>query len=520
MTASLTGAQLLLGCAGALGVRACFANPGTTELALVRALEETKEIRPVLGLFEGVCTGAADGYGRIAGLPALTLLHLGPGLANGMANLHNARRAHTPIVNIVGDQATWHLPYDAPLTSDIAGLAAWASHQVIGLRTLGDIPSATRTAIEAACAAPGAITTLIAPSDLMESEVTSEPFIPGLPLRRTAAVSVDTRKLSRAAQALRAGPVILLLGGDALTERGQRAAARIAAASGARLLMESYPAAVPRGGSLPYLERLAYFPQDVIAQLGPATVILAGALAPVSYFGYPGQPSQLVPNERLIELSRPGEDGCLALEALFDALAPAEGHADTVAARPAVGSGGAFTPMDIAETLVAGLPEGSIVSVEGSTCGGPYLQRAHRAKPHTVMTNTGGAIGQGIPCGLGAAIARPGSRVVCLQSDGSAQYTLQALWTLAREGLDVTVIIAANHRYGILQTELRRAGADVESAACARMTRLDSPRIDWVALARGYGVPAERIDSSESFQRALRHSLQSPGPSLIECQLP
>ncbi|MBW4053544.1 MAG: acetolactate synthase large subunit, partial [Proteobacteria bacterium] len=176
----MTGAQLLLRCAGALGVRACFANPGTTELALVRALEETKEIRPVLGLFEGVCTGAADGYGRIAGLPALTLLHLGPGLGKGMANLHNARRAHTPIVNIVGDQATWHLPYDAPLTSDIAGLAAWASRQVIGLRTLGDIPSATRTAIEAACAAPGAITTLIAPSDLMESEVTSESFIPGL----------------------------------------------------------------------------------------------------------------------------------------------------------------------------------------------------------------------------------------------------------------------------------------------------------------------------------------------------
>lgn len=520
MTASMTGAQLLLRCAGALGVRACFANPGTTELALVRALEEVKEIRPILGLFEGVCTGAADGYGRITGLPALTLLHLGPGLANGMANLHNARRAHTPIVNVVGDQATWHLPYDAPLTSDIAGLAAWASRQVIGIRTLEDIPSSTRTAIETTCGAPGAITTLIAPSDLMESDVAPDSFIPGPPLRRSRAAGVDTSKVSRAAEALRAGPVILLLGGDTLNERGQRAAARIAVATGARLLMESYPAAVPRGGSLPYLERLAYFPQDVIAQLGPATVILAGALAPVSYFGYPGQPSQLVPNERLIELSQPGEDGCQAVEALFDALAPTAGRTDTMAASPAGGRTSALTPIDIAETLVAELPEGSIVSVEGSTCGGPFLQRAHRAKPHIVMTNTGGAIGQGIPCGLGAAIGRPGSRIVCLQSDGSAQYTLQALWTLAREGLDVTVIIAANHRYGILQTELRRAGADVESAACARMTRLDSPRVDWVALARGYGVPAERIETSESFLRALRHSLQSPGPSLIECQLP
>ena len=520
MTASMTGAQLLLKCASALGVRACFANPGTTELALVRALEEAKEIRPVLGLFEGVCTGAADGYGRITGVPALTLLHLGPGLANGMANLHNARRAHTPVVNVVGDQATWHLPYDAPLTSDIAGLAAWASSKVVGLRTLEDIPGGTRAAIESACAAPGGITTLIAPSDLMEGAVAPESFKPGSPLRRSAAVSVDTHRVSRAARALRAGPVILLLGGDALNERGQRAAARIAAATGARLLMESYPAAVPRGGSLPYLERLAYFPQDITAQLGAATMILVGALAPVSYFGYPGQPSRLVPDERLIELSQPGEDGCLALEALFDALTPTAGRADTVLSGPAGGRTSALTPMDIAVSLVTELPEGSIVSVEGSTCGGPFLQQAHRAKPHTVMTNTGGAIGQGIPCGLGAAIARPGSRIICLQSDGSAQYTLQALWTLAREGLDVTVIIAANHRYGILQTELRRAGADLESAASARMTRLDSPRIDWVALARGYGVPAERIETSESFQRALRHSLQTAGPSLIECQLP
>jgi acetolactate synthase-1/2/3 large subunit len=520
VTAPLTGAELLLRSAGALGVRACFANPGTTELALVRALEAVKDIRPVLGLFEGVCTGAADGYGRIAGLPALTLLHLGPGLANGMANLHNARRAHTPIVNLVGDHATWHLPYDAPLTSDIAGLAAWASRRVIELRTLADIPSTIRTAIEASCEAPGAIATVIAPSDLMESPVAAQPLLQGPPTHRATPVAVDPRKLTQAAQALRAGPVALLLGGDALNERGQRAAARIAAATGARLIMESYPAVVPRGGGLPYLERLAYFPQDVIAQLGAATVMLAGALAPVSYFGYPGQPSRLVPDARLVELSRPGEDGCLALESLLDALGPAAGRPDPVAGPPAAGGGAALTPMGIAETLVTELPEGSIVSVEGSTCGGPYLQRAQRARAHTVMTNTGGAIGQGIPCGLGAAIARPGSRVVCLQSDGSAQYTLQALWTLAREGLDVTVIIAANHRYGILQTELQRAGANVDGAACARMTRLDSPRVDWVSLARGYGVPAERIENAESLQRTLRQSLQSPGPSLIECQLP
>jgi len=519
VTSPLTGAHLLLRCAAALGVRACFANPGTTELALVRALEEAKEIRPVLGLFEGVCTGAADGYGRIAGLPALTLLHLGPGLANGLANLHNARRAHTPIINIVGDHATWHLPYDAPLTSDVRGLAGWASRRVIELHTREDIQSGIRAAIEASCGTPGAIATVIAPSDLMENEAAGPSPTVHEPMQRAAPAAVDARRLTRGAHALRAGPAILLLGGDALSERGQRAAARIAAATGARLMMESYPAVVPCGGGLPYLERLAYFPQDVIAQLGAATVVLAGALAPVSYFGYPGQPSQLVPDERLVQLSRPGEDGCLALESLVDALGSATDRPTTVVGRPAGGSGTAFTPVDIAEMLIAELPEGSIVSVEGSTCGGPYLQRAHRAKAHTVMTNTGGAIGQGIPCGLGAAIARPGSRVVCLQSDGSAQYTLQALWTLAREGLDVTVILAANHRYGILQTELRRSGADVHGSACARMTQLDSPRIDWVGLARGYGVRAERIESCEWFRRALQHSLHIPGPSLIECQL-
>ena len=520
MKQARTGADLLLSTASAFGVRACFANPGTTELALVRALDNVKEIRPVLGLFEGVCTGAADGYGRVSGLPALTLLHLGPGLANGMANLHNARRAHTPVVNIVGDHATWHLPHDAPLSSDIQGLASWASSRVIGLRAPAEIPTVMRTALEASRSIPGEIVTIIAPSDLMEHELAVESRVTNPPLRRVAPTVVDEQRLGQVIQVLRSGPTILLLGGDALTARGQQAAARIAAATGARLIMESYPAIVQLGGNLPLLERLAYFPQDVIAQLRGANVVLVGARAPVSYFGYPGQPSRLVPDERLIELSGISDDCCLALESLADTLGAPPARSNAAVGLETSGDGTALTPANVAERLVTELPEGSIVSIEGSTCGGPYLQRAYQAKPHSVMTNTGGAIGQGIPCGLGAAIARPGSRVVCLQSDGSAQYTLQALWTLAREGLDVTVIIAANHRYGILQTELRRAGADLESDACAHMTRMDSPRIDWVALASGYGLMAERVENAESFQHALRKSMHTPGPSLIECPLP
>ena len=318
-------------------------------------------------------------------------------------------------------------------------------------------------------------------------------------------------------------PLILLLGHDVLGERGQRAAQRIASATGARLLMESYPAIVELGGDLPPLERLAYFPQDVLAQIGEATVLLAGARPPISYFGYPGQPSALVPPERLVTLSEPGEDGVLALESLAERIEGSRGarpsRQNAVSPeRAGRGGTGPLKPIEVAEELVARLPAGAIVSLEGSTCGGPFLKIAHRARRHALMTNTGGAIGQGIPCALGAALARPESRVVCLQSDGSAQYTLQALWTLAREGLNVTLVIAANHRYAILETELTRAGADVSEPALASLTRL-TPRIDWVALARGYGVPGTRVKTAEELGAALGNGLAAQGPYLIQAEL-
>jgi acetolactate synthase-1/2/3 large subunit len=287
--------------------------------------------------------------------------------------------------------------------------------------------------------------------------------------------------------------------------------------------MESYPAVVELGGDLPPLERLAYFPQDVLTQLGGATVLIAGVRAPVSYFGYPGQPSELVPSDRLVTLSAPGEDGVLALENLSEciggSLPAARFNAAAASPAPARSGGvGSLTPGEVAEELVRHLPEGAVVSLEGSTCGGPFLRMAHRARRHTLMTNTGGAIGQGIPCALGAALARPESRVVCLQSDGSAQYTLQALWSLAREGLNVTVIIAANHRYAILETELSRAGADTADPVVASLTRL-VPRVDWVSLARGYGIPGMRVDTTDGFSAALGNSLATDGPYLIQADL-
>jgi acetolactate synthase-1/2/3 large subunit len=523
MSAAATGAHVLLDAVRAAGVRICFANPGTTELALVRALTEVRGVRPVLGLFEGVCTGAADGYARLAREPALTLLHLGPGLANGLANLHNARRAYSPIINVVGDHATWHLSHDAPLTSDIESLARPMSGAVLRLTPDSSITAVAQSAVQQSLAPPGQIVTLIAPSDLMEGPCVGQPI--GTALSRVPAKrAVPAQRVTEAAQRLKHGQQpIILLGHDALGERAQRAAQRIAAATGARLLMESYPPVVELGGDLPPLERLAYFPQDVLAQLGSATVLIAGARPPISYFGYPGQPSELVSPERLVTLSAPGEDGVLALENLGECIeaAPPAGSFSAAAASAAPmgrGSVGPLTPVEVAQELVRQLPEGAVVSLEGSTCGGPFLRMAHQARRHTVMTNTGGAIGQGIPCALGAAFARPESRIVCLQSDGSAQYTLQALWSLAREERNVTVIIAANHKYAILETELSRAGANTADPVLASLTRL-VPRVDWVALARGYGIPGIRVDTADAFSAALGNSFAIDGPYLIQADL-
>jgi acetolactate synthase-1/2/3 large subunit len=285
--------------------------------------------------------------------------------------------------------------------------------------------------------------------------------------------------------------------------------------------MEPYPAIVALGGDLPPIERQAYFPDDVIAQVGDARVIVAGTRAPISYFGYEGFPSQLVPEERLIRLAAPEEDGVAALQALAAALGAEEARSDSPSATaPDLDPTASLTPATVVETLLAQLPEDAIISLEGSTLGGPWLRNAHRARRHRVMTNTGGAIGQGLPCAVGAALAAPGARVVSLQSDGSAQYTLQSLWTMAREKLPVTIIIAANHRYGILQTELNRVDAPLDDSVIAGLTRLDNPRADWIALAKGYGVEAVRVTTNAELEAALERGLSLDGPLLIQAELP
>ena len=513
------GAHLLLETARDLGVRICFANPGTTELTLVNALDGVPEIRPVLGLFEGVCTGAADGYARVSGQVALTLLHLGPGFANGIANLHNARRAQSPIINVIGDHATWHLAYDAPLTSDIESLANPVSRGVVRLNNIETVTQDMAGAFDLAASAPGGVVTLIAPTDVMDAPAAGAAGVG----RKSSAAGYRSPSPEEIAQRGRSipttGEIILLLGGNALGERGIRAAGRIAENTGARLLMESYPSITDLGGDLPRLERLAYFPQDVLAQLGDAHVILVGAKRPISYFGYEGQPSVLVRDERLTTIAADTDCCATALELLFDLLPERPTGSALPLPLPPVRTQD-LSADEIIEELIAQLPEGAVISLEGSTLGAPFFRQAHRARRHRVMTNTGGAIGQGLPCAVGAAFGAPSARIVSLQSDGSAQYTLQSLWTMARERLPVTVIMASNHRYGILQTELKRADIDLAQPAIERLTRLDNPRTDWTALAQGYGVPAIRATSAAEFAAALKRGLALDGPLLIQAELP
>jgi acetolactate synthase I/II/III large subunit len=513
---AVSGATAVLRAAASAGVTVCFANPGTTEMPFVGALDQPVGIRAVLGLFEGVCTGAADGYGRMAGKPATTLLHLGPGLANGLANLHNARRARTPILNLVGDHASWHLQYDAPLTSDIESLARPMSGWYRSVASAADLKRDTVDAMNAAMSLPGQVATLVVPVDFQQlpapRQTAQASFAPATP-------TFDEARVSEVRGQLKTGkPAVLLLGDRALSERGQYAAGRIAASTGARLFSETFPARTERGGGLPDIDRLPYFPEAAIAALADSTVVLAGALAPVAYFGYEGLPSELAPARSLVTLATPGQAADEALERLADLLETTRTVQGVMPSPHVVGSG-ALTPPAVGRIVANALPAGAIVSVEGGTCGYPFVTASATSARHTILTNTGGAIGQGLPVALGAAVACPDRRVFALQSDGSAQYTIQALWTMARERLPVIVLIASNRRYGILQTELSRSGIE-PGANANRLTQLDDPAIDWDGLSRGYGVPFLRAATCEELKDALsRALLRTDGPILIEMRL-
>lgn len=513
----MNGAVAIISALAKNGIDICFANPGTTELSLVDALDQAGNVRCVLGLFEGVCTGAADGYARMLGRPAATLLHLGPGFANGIANLHNARRARSAILNLVGDHATWHLPFDAPLTSDIRSLAMPVSGHYAWLDRprlcIPDTLLAVRAAIE------GSISTLVIPTDVQEHEFDDDVDIPVLPPPKAAAYAEG--RVEAAARALKSCKgAVILLGTGALTSKGQRAAAAIAASAGARVFAETFPARWDRGGDIPVIARFPYFPEIGIETLKDAElVLLVGAKAPIAYFGKTGVPSELARPGTVTCLADPGDDAERAIVALAQALsaAPALPQSNPVPTLPEAGL--RLDPSVMAQTVAALLPEQSIVSVEGSTTTSFFFTAAAAAKSHTVLINTGGAIGQGMPVATGAALACPDRTVINLQGDGSAAYTMQALWTQARERLNVVTILCANKTYGILRVELERAGMDPTKSVPDRMTSLKDPALDWVGLARGFGVPAAQASTAGELAALFRKALAQGGPFLIEAAM-
>ncbi len=538
----MIGAQGLIASLVGAGVDVCFMNPGTSEMHFVHSLDAVPAMRGVLGLFEGVATGAADGYARIKGRPAAVLLHLGPGLGNGLANLHNARRAHSPVVCIVGAHATGHVRYDAPLESDIEAAARTVSGWVRTSGTTRAVAHDAMRAVQASGADGGQVATLVLPADVSWSRGGAL----ASPLPAVLPDPVAEQMVTEVAGVIRRTPrSMLLLGGRALTERGLRAASAVGVATGVQLLAETFPARMECGAGLPAVARLAYLPEQADAQLaGLDQLVLAGARSPVSFFAYPGRSGDLVPDGcSVIQLADKAQDVETALEHLAalvgGSAAPGSGRADAAlgpgragAAPGEPGAGGAaagpppdpdpgpLTVGSLAAAVAATLPEHAIVVDEANTSGIALPAALAGAARHSLLALTGGAIGQGLPVATGAAVAAPDRRVVCLEADGSAMYTIQALWTQAREQLDVTTVVLNNSSYAVLRIELARVGAGSAGDRAARMLSLAGPTPDFAEISRGLGVPATRVTTAAELQDALARAHATPGPRLIEAIIP
>jgi acetolactate synthase-1/2/3 large subunit len=514
----MNGAESLLRTLVNGGVEVCFANPGTSEMHFIAAVDRVPGMRTVLGLFEGVCTGAADGYARMAGRPAATLLHLGPGLGNGFANLHNARRASSPMVNIVGDHTTYHLQHDPPLATDIEAIVAGLSGWVRRSRSAADVPRDAAETLAAAMSPPGRVATLILPADCSWNESRGPAPAPTIP----APAPVEPETIRRVADLLAGDePVMLLLGGPLLMEEGLRLAGRISRATGARIVAHRVNSRIQRGAGRVILERLPYPVEPAIEMLrGAAHLVLVGASVPVPFFAWPGKPNWIIPEScRVHTLAAPGEDCRGALEAVAERLGVGpERPAVSRLERPPLPSG-PLTAEKAWRALAALMPEGAIVSDEGVSSSRAADGWTAGAPPHDWLNVTGGSIGQGLPVATGAALACPERKVFAMQSDGAGMYTLQALWTQARERLDVVTVIFANRTYQILQGEFRQAGLGEAGPKAAAMLEIGDPDLDWVKLGEGMGVPGSRACSAEEFADQLRSAIGIRGPRLIEAVL-
>lgn len=514
------GAQALMKTLADAGVTVCFTNPGTSEMHFVAALDDEPRMRAVLALFEGVATGAADGYARMADRPAATLLHLGCGLGNGLANLHNARKGKVPIVNIVGDHATYHVPLDAQLQSDIETVARNVSPEFV--RTSKSTAELCRDAVDAVAAArglPGQVATLILPADVSWGDG----GIPCPPLPVPTPSPADAATIEAIAKLLRAGGMTaLLLGGQALREPALLAASRIAAKSGARLLSEVFPTRLERGAGRPPIERIAYLAELASVQLaGLEHLILVDAKSPVSFFAYPGKASDLLPAGCTVHtLSTPAQDAAGSLAALARALDASQTPVALQAAQRPGRPRGKLTAEKVCKAVGHLLPEDAIIVDEAITSGLMLPVMTAGCPAHDLITLTGGAIGQGLPNAIGAAIACPQRPVVALIGDGTAMYTIQSLWTMAREQLDITAIIFNNASYSVLNVELERVGAERIGAKARAQLDINGPRLDFARLAQGMGVHAARADSAEALVKALEYALSHPGPHLIDAVIP
>jgi acetolactate synthase I/II/III large subunit len=513
---AMNGAESLMQTFVDSGVNVCFTNPGTSEMHCVAALDRIQGVRGVLGLFEGVVSGMADGYARMAGKPAFTLLHLGPGLSNASANIHNARRARTPMINVVGDHATYHLAYDAPLASDIMGLAKPVSHWLHSSKDANSLAADGANAVAAAMTYPGQIATLVVPANCAWDEAGG----PAKPVAPPPVPRTEDGIITAAARMLKNGrKTMLLMNGPALSRRGTHAAGRIAAASGARLVCDTFIGRIERGAGCVTLEKMPYFAEDMVEFLkGTEQLILVGTKPPVSFFAYPGKPGWLTPDgcETLI-LATAQQDGVHALEALASELnAPAAPALVQQAARPTLPTGGQFNAHTIGAALGALMPENAIVSDEAATSGFACYAPTAGVAPVDWLGLTGGSIGQGVPLAAGAAVACPDRKVVCLSGDGGGMYTLQALWTMAREKLDVVTVVFSNRKYLILQVELMRVGAGNPGRRALDLLDLSNPDLNWVQLANGMGVEASRATTQEEFNHQFAAAAKARGPHLIE----
>ena len=513
------GAQTLVSTLVSHGVDICFANPGTSEMHFLAALDNPA-MRSVLCLFEGVATGAADGWYRMTDRPASTLLHLGPGLANGLANIHNAKRASSGMVNVVGEHSNKHLQYDAPLTSDIEGLARPLSHWVRRVDGAGSIAWDATAAVQAASSHPGKIATLILPGDASWQDAGAPIALPPVVHTRRAP---DPARIAHVAKVLRSGePTLLILANKAARGRALALAGQVGAATGCRLGSQFFTARPERGAGRTPLERIPYSVAPAIAFLKEFKhLITVETTEPVAFFSYPDQPSLLKdPAAQVHTLAERDEDSEAALAMLLDELGATnlpgvvQQRIDTPCPT------GALAPIPIAHALAHAIPENCIVVDESLTTGRETMGYTMGARPHDLINNMGGSIGYSPPVATGAAIACPDRPVLCMTGDGSAMYTIQALWTQARENLNVTTVIFANRKYAILKAEFTnmRAGTQPGAQAMAMMD-IDRPTIDWIAMAKAMGLPARAVETVEDLTRAMIEGLAEPGPKLIEVRL-